>query len=69
MDETKQPGKPHNYWQRERRNRDFDHYYIAHSSLKHIEGGVGSSFKAVRYYEKIAEDRRDELLAQFPKEE
>mmetsp|Transcript_22366 Transcript_22366/g.31179 ORF Transcript_22366/g.31179 Transcript_22366/m.31179 type:complete len:106 (+) Transcript_22366:134-451(+) len=67
-DEGKAPHKRHNFWAVDRRQRDFDHFFVAHSSLKHVEGGVCSSYKAARYYDDKAAQRRDELLAQFPKE-
>ena len=51
----------------ERRSRDFDHFMVAHSSLKASEGGYKSSTKSYAYYSDLAEARKEELKAKFNK--
>lgn len=57
------------FWREERRTRGFDHFFVAHSSLKASPGGLHSSFKAARYYNDEAMVKREELLKKYNKEE
>lgn len=67
VDESHNAYHPHQFWREERRTRGFDHFFVAHSSLKASPGGHHSSFKAANYYIDEAEAKRDELLKKYDK--
>ena len=67
VDERHSTHQPYQFWREERRTRGFDHFFVAHSSLKASPGGYHSSFKTVNYYIDEAEAKRDELLEKYDK--
>lgn len=67
MDESHHAYHPHQFWREERRTRGFDHFFIAHSSLKASPGGHHSSFKSANYYTDEAIIKRTELLKKYDK--
>lgn len=69
VDERHGPSRRHQFWREERRSRGFDHFCVAHSSLKASEGGYRSSIKAMRYYIDEAEQKRDAILEKYDKKQ
>jgi hypothetical protein len=61
-DEKASPYLMHQYWKRERRSRDFDHFAVAHSSMKASPGGYRSSTKSMDYYNEKLLKRKNELM-------
>jgi hypothetical protein len=67
VDETHGTHNPHLFWREERRTRGFDHFFVAHSSLKASQGGYHSSFKSARYYSDEAMEQKKELAQKYNK--
>lgn len=68
-DENHSAHLPYQFWREERRTKGFDHFYVAHSSVKASEAGYRSSMKAMRYYIDEAEAKRDALLVKYNKKQ
>jgi hypothetical protein len=69
VDESHGAYHPHEFWREERRSKGFDHFMVAHSSVKATEAGYRSSIKAMRYYMDEAEQKRDALLEKYDKKQ
>lgn len=53
------------YLQEEQRTKTYNSFTCVNSYYKGREGGIGSSFKTVRYYNDKARQVRDEMLAKM----
>lgn len=69
VDERHGPYRKHQFWREERRSRGFDHFCVAHSSVKASDARYVSSIKAMRYYIDEAEQKRDAILEKYDKKQ
>lgn len=53
------------FYKEEPRTRSFDHFFVAHSTLKANKGGLNSSAKAMEFYNDLGEKKRERMIAQF----
>jgi hypothetical protein len=57
------------FYKEEPRTRSFDHFFVAHSTLKTVEGGINSSHKAMEFYNDLGAKKRERMIAQFKYQE
>mmetsp|Transcript_35119 Transcript_35119/g.52201 ORF Transcript_35119/g.52201 Transcript_35119/m.52201 type:complete len:93 (+) Transcript_35119:3-281(+) len=63
-DEKRTPWHEYKWWQNCTRRSGFDHFCIAHSSLKNSPGGYRSSTKSMEYYLDKSAQYKATLLAE-----
>lgn len=61
--------KSFGYYTEDPRSRQFDHFFVAHSTLKASPGGINSSAKAMEFYNELGEKKRQEMLAKYSTQE
>lgn len=57
------------FYREETRTRSFDHFFVAHSTLKAVDGGKNSSHNAMEFYNDLGAAKRARMIAQFKNQE
>eukprot|EP00545_Synedropsis_sp_CCMP1620_P001665 CAMPEP_0119002740 /NCGR_PEP_ID=MMETSP1176-20130426/95_1 /TAXON_ID=265551 /ORGANISM="Synedropsis recta cf, Strain CCMP1620" /LENGTH=106 /DNA_ID=CAMNT_0006954253 /DNA_START=86 /DNA_END=406 /DNA_ORIENTATION=+ len=57
------------FYKDEPRTRSFDHFFVAHSTLKSIPGGISSSHQAMEFYNDLGAKKRERMIAKFKDQE